>query len=195
MRSETMSSSSRKLAKIRHHFGARDTEGNRSARGARKRSARQTGYGTAIGMKVFLELWVKEAGLARRADLTQFGIDERDDGTMIEPRVPDQRPRQSERDVLREICGSDRAGNESDIVIQSVQKLLRRGAITISPDVGAYASRGHRQSSDPSLLSKGKREFRSWSVAKGSADKRSVNSTAKASSKFSQICCIDIAWP
>ncbi|MFY4730299.1 hypothetical protein, partial [Nitrospira sp. BLG_2] len=50
----------------------------------------------------------------------------------IEPRVPDQRPRQSERDVLREILRdqTERGQTKSDIVIQSVQKLLRRGAIT-----------------------------------------------------------------
>jgi magnesium transporter len=50
----------------------------------------------------------------------------------IEPRVPDPRPRQAERDMLREILRdqTDRGQTKSDIVIQSVQKLLRRGAIT-----------------------------------------------------------------
>ncbi len=50
----------------------------------------------------------------------------------IEPRVPDQRPRQSDRDVLRDALRdqTERGQTKSDIVIQSVQKLLRRGAIT-----------------------------------------------------------------
>ena len=50
----------------------------------------------------------------------------------IEPRTPEQRSRVSERDVLREVLRdqSDRGQTKSDIVIQSVQKLLRRGAIT-----------------------------------------------------------------
>ena len=50
----------------------------------------------------------------------------------IEPRTPEQRTRVSERDVLREVLRdqSDRGQTKSDIVIQSVQKLLRRGAIT-----------------------------------------------------------------
>ncbi len=50
----------------------------------------------------------------------------------IEPRIADQRSRGSERDGLREMLRdqTDRGQTKSDIVIQSVQKLLRRGAIT-----------------------------------------------------------------
>ncbi|MDH4369098.1 MAG: hypothetical protein OEV99_04570, partial [Nitrospira sp.] len=50
----------------------------------------------------------------------------------IEPRTSDQRSRESERDGLRELLRdqTDRGQTKSDIVIQSVQKLLRRGAIT-----------------------------------------------------------------
>src|SRR5574337_678441 len=49
-----------------------------------------------------------------------------------EPRVTEQQPRQSERDVLREILRdqTELGQTKSDIIIQSVQKLLRRGAIT-----------------------------------------------------------------
>src|SRR5574339_1281218 len=49
-----------------------------------------------------------------------------------EPRVTDQRSSQSERDMLREILRdqTERGQTKSDIVIQSVQQLLRRGAIT-----------------------------------------------------------------
>src|SRR5512134_763080 len=50
----------------------------------------------------------------------------------VEPRPPDPRPRLSEKDLLREALRdqSERGQTKSDIVLQSVQKLLRRGAIT-----------------------------------------------------------------
>lgn len=49
-----------------------------------------------------------------------------------EPRLPEQRPRPADRDILREVLRdqTERGQTKSDIVIQSVQKLLRRGAIT-----------------------------------------------------------------
>jgi magnesium transporter len=49
-----------------------------------------------------------------------------------EPRPPEQRPRPADRDILREVLRdqTERGQTKSDIVIQSVQKLLRRGAIT-----------------------------------------------------------------
>src|SRR6266545_231982 len=46
----------------------------------------------------------------------------------VESRPPDQRPRVPEKDVLRDQV--ERGQTKSDIVLQSVQKLLRRGAIT-----------------------------------------------------------------
>jgi magnesium transporter len=50
----------------------------------------------------------------------------------VEPRPPDPRPRVSEKDLLREALRdqTERGQTKSDIVLQSVQKLLRRGAIT-----------------------------------------------------------------
>ena len=51
----------------------------------------------------------------------------------VESRPPDPpRPRQVEKDVLREALRdqSERGQSKSDIVLQSVQRLLRRGAIT-----------------------------------------------------------------
>ncbi len=50
----------------------------------------------------------------------------------VEPRSPDPRPRGSEKDLLRETLRdqAERGQTKSDIVLQSVQKLLRRGAIT-----------------------------------------------------------------
>ncbi len=46
----------------------------------------------------------------------------------VESRPPDPRPRVSEKDLLRD--QADRGQTKSDIVLQSIQKLLRRGAIT-----------------------------------------------------------------
>ena len=50
----------------------------------------------------------------------------------VEPRVPEIRPRVSERDTLRDVLRdqAERGQTKSDIVLQSVQRLLRRGAIT-----------------------------------------------------------------
>ena len=50
----------------------------------------------------------------------------------VEPKLPDARPRVSEKDLLREALRdqAERGQTKSDIVLQSVQKLLRRGAIT-----------------------------------------------------------------
>lgn len=49
-----------------------------------------------------------------------------------DPQSPDARPRASERDVLRDALRdqSERGQTKSDIVLLSVQRLLRRGAIT-----------------------------------------------------------------
>jgi len=49
-----------------------------------------------------------------------------------DPQLPDTRPRGSERDVLRDALRdhSDRGQTKSDIILLSVQRLLRRGAIT-----------------------------------------------------------------
>jgi len=49
-----------------------------------------------------------------------------------DPRPPDVRPRVSERDTLRDVLRdqAERGQTKSDIVLQSVQRLLRRGAIT-----------------------------------------------------------------
>ena len=49
-----------------------------------------------------------------------------------ETKLPDIRPRPFERDALREILRdqAERGQTKSDIVVQSVQRLLRRGAIT-----------------------------------------------------------------
>ena len=50
----------------------------------------------------------------------------------VDPQSPDARPRGSERDVLRDALRdhSDRGQTKSDIILLSVQRLLRRGAIT-----------------------------------------------------------------
>ena len=50
----------------------------------------------------------------------------------VEPRLPDLRPRVSEKDTLRDVLRdqAERGQTKSDIVLQSVQRLLRRGAIT-----------------------------------------------------------------
>ena len=50
----------------------------------------------------------------------------------IEPKPQDMRPRVSEKDALRDVLRdqADRGQTKSDIVLQSVQRLLRRGAIT-----------------------------------------------------------------
>ena len=50
----------------------------------------------------------------------------------IEPKPIEARPRQSERDVLRDTLRdqAERGQTKSDIVLLSVQRLLRRGAIT-----------------------------------------------------------------
>jgi magnesium transporter len=50
----------------------------------------------------------------------------------IEPKPQDMRPRASEKDVLRDALRdqAERGQTKSDIVLQSVQRLLRRGAIT-----------------------------------------------------------------
>ena len=50
----------------------------------------------------------------------------------VESRLPDLRPRASERDTLRDVLRdqAERGQTKSDIVLQSVQRLLRRGAIT-----------------------------------------------------------------
>lgn len=50
----------------------------------------------------------------------------------MEPQTPETRPRVSEKDLLREVLRdqAERGQTKSDIVLKSVQKLLRRGAIT-----------------------------------------------------------------
>jgi magnesium transporter len=50
----------------------------------------------------------------------------------IEPKPQDMRPRASEKDALRDALRdqAERGQTKSDIVLQSVQRLLRRGAIT-----------------------------------------------------------------
>ena len=50
----------------------------------------------------------------------------------VDPQLPDTRPRASERDVLRDALRdhSERGQTKSDIILLSVQRLLRRGAIT-----------------------------------------------------------------
>ena len=50
----------------------------------------------------------------------------------IEPKPQDMRPRVSEKDALRDVLRdqAERGQTKSDIVLQSVQRLLRRGAIT-----------------------------------------------------------------
>ena len=50
----------------------------------------------------------------------------------VESRLPEIRPRVSERDTLRDVLRdqAERGQTKSDIVLQSVQRLLRRGAIT-----------------------------------------------------------------
>src|SRR5690349_2443090 len=50
----------------------------------------------------------------------------------VESRPPDLRPRVSEKDTLRDVLRdqAERGQTKSDIVLQSVQRLLRRGAIT-----------------------------------------------------------------
>ncbi|THJ19901.1 MAG: hypothetical protein CAF44_013380, partial [Nitrospira sp. CG24D] len=50
----------------------------------------------------------------------------------VDPQSPDARLRASERDVLRDALRDqpDRGQTKSDIILLSVQRLLRRGAIT-----------------------------------------------------------------
>jgi magnesium transporter len=110
----------------------------------------------------------------------------------VESQLPDPRPRVSERDVLRDVLRdqAERGQTKSDIVLQSVQRLLRRGAIThLSKMLGRMHPADIAKAVNHLSSSKEKREV--FELVRGENKRGQVlSSTVRAFRKCWPICCI-----